>query len=137
MNSKYISILLGLIFCQFLVGIEVLDISYTDFNNQLPLENYIRVVPADSLSDPMNTETWITCDSKYLYIRSRGGIDSTFSIGAYSTDESIVDADYLRYQIITDPKNHYSYVFYVFPLKNKLDSIRNPDFSYNNNWNNV
>ncbi len=118
-----------------IASVELMPFGEINFDLIEPFSDYFRVVPADSSKSSLQTKTWISYDKKSLYIHTFCDIDDTFKIGTYSNKETLIDADFLRYQIITDADKHYSYVFYAFPLGNKLDAIRNPDFSYNNNWN--
>ncbi len=98
-------------------------------------DNFRRTSPADSLSCPLSTNAWLWHNGKYLFVHFEAEIDRDFKLGKYASKDDWIKADYFRFQLITDIKNYYSYIFYAFPLGNKYDSIRKSNLSKNKNWN--
>jgi len=99
------------------------------------LDNFIRTSPADSLSCPLETNAWLWHNGINLFVLFESEIDHNFKKGRYAIADDWIKADYLRFQLITDIKNYYSYIFYAFPLGNRYDCIRKSNFSQDKNWN--
>lgn len=132
---KYLLILGVILVGNICYSYELPFVDDIDTTNSFYFTDYLRVVPADSMISEQSIKTKLWYDKNYLYIYSECEIDDSFESGVLSNKEIITDSDYLRYQVITDLKNYYSYTYYVFPLENKYDAIRNSDFSMNENWN--
>jgi len=100
-----------------------------------PLSDFRRVVPYDSVSSPVEIEASLWHNRENLYLEIETGVKPKLNPGTFTADDARPEADYLRLQIITDVKNHYSYSFYFYPLGNRFDAIRKSDFSIDKYWN--
>jgi hypothetical protein len=99
------------------------------------VSSFIRVGPPDSVPIPLDTDFWLWHDHDFLYVKSQSEIDEHFRQGSYTSRNDSPEADYLRIQVITGSNNDYSYMFYVYPLGNRHDAIRDKNHSTDSNWN--
>ena len=119
-------------------ALSALNIPFSESEIKLP-ENQItgltRVSPPDSLNCPLETNTWLWHDGKNLYLQIEAEIDENFEIGNYTNHDIYPGADYLRIQLITDPKSYYAYGFFAYPFENRIDFIRTSSLGVDKTWN--
>ena len=125
-----------ILFLLFLNNISAIEVS---FSKQKTLENKIsdfaRVVPADSEKCQLQTDVWLWNDGKNICFNFECEIDEKFKVGKFAENDNLIEADYIRVQLITDKNDSYSYCYYFFPLENKYDAIRDANFFMDENWN--
>lgn len=100
----------------------------------IEINNLLRVVPADSMICPLSNSVYIWHTKQELCFDINAEINDDFYPGKLCSEDEWPESDFFRIQVITDLKNYYSYVFYVFPLGSKYDGIRNSDFEIDKNW---
>jgi len=118
--------------------LSALDVPFSKIEVKLPenqITEMVRISPPDSLNCPLETNTWFWHDGKNLYLQIEAEIDENFEIGNYTNYDIYPGADYLRIQLITDPKSYYAYGFFAYPFENKIDFIRTSSLSIDKTWN--
>ena len=110
---------IGYIFTN-LFGLEI-PLSFQEEKTENNLINdFLRVVPSDSLSIPLETTVWIYHNTRELIFVIEAEVDEIFNKGKLCNEDIWPESDFFRIQIITDLKNYYSYIFYVFLLPQEL-----------------
>lgn len=120
------------------ISLSALDIPFSENEVKLPenqITDLVRVSPPDSLNCPLETNTWLWHDGKNLYLQIEAEIDENFETGNYTNHDIYPRADYLRIQLITDPKNYYAYGFFAYPFENRIDFIRTSSLEVDKTWN--
>lgn len=99
------------------------------------LSEFVRVSPDDSLTCPLATDVWLWHNGKNLYVLWEAEIDEKFVKGTFAANDTWIDADLFRLQIITDIKSYYAYMYFAYPLGSKNDGIRKSDMDIDSDWN--
>jgi hypothetical protein len=136
MKKRFLFIAGALYIFFHLVALDVPALNHPDHSS---LDANIRILlrcdPADSAYSANPAEVSLEYDDHYLFITASLPISGTLNKGHYTAkDVWPGKADYLRFQIITDPESYTSYTFYAFPLGNTYDGIRNKDHDVDTNW---
>jgi len=133
--KKYLLLLIIVILSASLYGLTIPfseDEIKTESNH---LSQFVRVSPDDSLACPLATDVWLWHNGKNLYVLWEAEIDEKFEKGTFAANDTWIDADLLRFQIITDIKNYYAYMYFAYPLGSKNDGIRKSDMDIDSDWN--
>lgn len=133
--KKYLLLLMIIILSSSLYGLTVPFSEKEIKTEKNHLSGFVRVSPEDSLVCRLATNVWLWHNGENLYVLWEAEIDEKFEKGTFAANDTWVDADFLRTQVITDVKNYHAYMFYAFPLGNKYDCIRNSDLNVDCGWN--
>jgi len=133
--QKYLLLLIIIISSSALYGLTVPFSENEIKTENNHLSHFVRISPDDSLACPLSTDVWLWHNGKNLYVLWQAEIDEKFEKGNFAPNDTWIDADFLRLQIITDVKNYYAYMFYAYPLGSKYDCIRKSDLNIDSGWN--
>ena len=103
----------------------------TNDNN---ISGFVRISPNDSIEIPLETNIWIWHNNIDLFFLWESKIDENFEKGIFAKEDKWIISDFLRLQIITQIEDYYSYFFYMFPLGNVYDGIRESDMTIRLDW---
>ena len=108
--KKIIASLIVSCFFTNLISLEIPLSTQEDRSEINFINQFLRVVPSDSLLIPLNTDVWIYHNTSELVLDIEAEIDKTFSYGKLCNEDDWPESDFFRIQIITDLKNYYSYI---------------------------
>lgn len=132
--NRIIVILIVMAYALSLYSFEIpfSEVKLQDESNKF--SDFVRIQPDDKVKVPFATNTWLWHDYNNLYVYWECEIDDQFTAGSHQRRDNSDNADYVRFQIITNPDAYYSYAYWAYPSGILSDGIRNPDLSISMNW---